>query len=350
MRVRVRRPLARLTRRQAAGLVAVAVLVVAVALAGAGGHPNLALVALGPLGAVIFIGVLQVRRRGGEAHRLLVDLVRYQTGRVHVAVKMARAEEGRSLNAAATQRRILASIESERLAASDRQRELTRAIDRLRDDMAARQRDLVDAAAALWQLFRLVEPRAPMPSPETWGTRATTLLELLLLIGQQRPKMVLQVGGRTSAIWIAYALERNGGRLVSVDHDPHGVDRTRSLLSTHGLADAAEVRFAPPRPLTIAGEDVHWYDLDAFADVGDIDLLLVDGPPDRSGPCTSFPALPVLEGRLSDTATVVLDDPRISDEENVVRRWTESVAGLTRIPHTVSRQAVMVYSRYGSAG
>jgi predicted O-methyltransferase YrrM len=331
------------------GLVLVAVLVAAVALAGVGGHPNLAVVALGPLGAVIFIGVLQVRRRGGEAHRLLVDLVRQQSGRVHVAVKMARAEEARALSSAATQRRILASIENERLAASDRQRELTRAIDRLRDDMAARHRDLVGEAAALSQLFRLVEPRAPMPSSEARGMRATALLELLLLIEQQRPKMVLEVGGGTSTIWIAYALERNGGQLVSLDHDPHGVDRTRSLLSTHGLADAAEVRFAPPQPLTIAGEDVHWYDLDAFADVSDIDLLLVDGPPDRSGPCATFPALLVLESRLSDTATIVLDDPRISDED-VVRRWTESVAGLTRIPHTVSRQTVMVYSRYGSDG
>jgi predicted O-methyltransferase YrrM len=187
-----------------------------------------------------------------------------------------------------------------------------------------------------------------MPSSGHWAISPTGLLDVLHLIEQKQPKVVLEIGSGTSTIWMAYALEKLGGRLVSVDHDPGYAERTRTLLRAHGLDGVAEVRLAALRPLTVHGEEFQWYDTDALADVNDIDLLLVDGPPGATGPIARYPAVPVLLDRLSSTAAVVLDDMVRQDEQEVVRRWTSTVTGLAREREFFDRVAVLRYSRFES--
>lgn len=82
----------------------------------------------------------------------------------------------------------------------------------------------------------------------------TDLLELLLLIARKQPKVVLELGSRTSLTWIAYALEKDGGSLISVNHKTEFADRTKSFLYLHDVSHFAEVRLAEPRQLDINGE------------------------------------------------------------------------------------------------
>jgi hypothetical protein len=109
------------------------------------------------------------------------------------------------------QHRILAAVENERPIAADLQSVLEAGQRRLGRDMAKIQREQTAETEALLQLFREFEPRAPMPSSGRWAMDPTRLLEVLFLIGRKLPKVVLELGSGTSSIWIAYALEKDGG-------------------------------------------------------------------------------------------------------------------------------------------
>jgi hypothetical protein len=85
--------------------------------------------------------------------------------------------------------------------------------------------------------------------------------------------------------------------------------------------------------------------LDAFRDINEIDLLLVDGPPGSLGEMARYPALHALENQLAPNAVVILDDAGRPDEQGIVRRWITEVRGLRKEREIFSRLAVLTYCR-----
>jgi predicted O-methyltransferase YrrM len=304
----------RATRHNMALTVSV-LLGVAIAVSAATGWQSLAIALIGLAATLALLGFIQLR------------------GRLSLQIR----DLGKRFDGA--QHRILASVENERRIAADRQRTLEAEQRRLGRDTARMQRERTAETEALLQLFREFEPRAPMPSSRIqWAMDPTGLLELLFLIGRKQPKVVLELGSGTSSIWIAYALEKHGGRLISVDHETEYADRARSLIQLHDVGNLAEVRLAELRHIN--GEEFLWYDVDALRDINEIDLLLVDGPPGSLGEMARYPALPVLENQLAPNAVVILDDAGRADEQGIVRRWITDVAGLRKEREIFSRLAV----------
>ncbi|WP_067505268.1 O-methyltransferase [Actinoplanes sp. TFC3] len=321
-----------LTRPQAVVLMAALVLIAGVWVAAGTGHQSLAISLLALLLLVVLVGILHLSRWMGGLYR----------------ASQAANRELRTV-VEQMQRRVVATVEKERLTAGDRHQELTRTITRgLRQNghgndllLRAQSREI----EAMFQLFQEFTPRAPMPSSGDFALNPTDLLELLHLIKLHQPRLVVELGSGTSTVWLAYALEKIGGQLISLDHDSDYAARTREMLTAHGLSTVAEVRIAPLSELTADGRTYSWYDVEQLTDLRNIDLLLIDGPPAATGPDARFPALHVLESRLASTATVVLDDVNRPDEQEAVRRWTESIAGLSAEPNLLGRHAVMSYSR-----
>ena len=136
-------------------------------------------------------------------------------------------------------------------------------------------------------------------------------LHLIDLLEQHRPRFVLELGSGWSTVVIASTLQRlgDGGRVLSIDHGAQYAEVSQRRLSDFGLSNA-EVRIAPLRNVKGPGlpEDTRWYDLAAFDDVVDIDLLFVDGPPRRSSPAGRSPALTYLADRIARNGVVALDD------------------------------------------
>jgi predicted O-methyltransferase YrrM len=273
---------------------------------------------------------------------------------LHLHRELARMRSKRSAGAAPDgmqflQRRVLAAVEKQGAAAADRHRSLVATLERdLRRstvEVTRLQRDQTREVEALLQLFRDVTPRAPMPSSGRWALNPTDLLGILFLIERQRPKLVLELGSGTSSVWIGYALEKIGGRLISIDHEAEFARRTRTLLTAHGLDHVAEVRDTPLRPVDVEGTEFSWYDVDGLADVDGVDLMLVDGPPGGVGPLARYPALHVLCGKLSATATVVLDDANRPDEKDVLARWQAEIPGLGRGAEIIGQHAVLTWVR-----
>jgi hypothetical protein len=317
-----------LTRPQAVVLLVGAVLCLGVWIAAASGHPALAVSLLAAVLGVLLVGVLHLSRWIGGVHR-------------------ANQVTARELRTAVDQlqRRLVAAAEAQRIVSGERHAELTknhrqgqRGIDLM---LRAQSREI----EAMFQLFDGFTPRAPMPSSGDFALNPTDLLELLHLIRSREPRLVLELGSGTSSVWIAYALEKHGGRLVSLDHDHGYAQKTRALLAAHGLEAIATVRDAPLTGVPIGGSTYQWYDPAVVADLRDVEMLLVDGPPAATGPDARFPALHVLERRLAATATVVVDDANRPDEQEAVRRWTETIPGLAAERSYLGRHAVLAYTR-----
>lgn len=195
---------------------------------------------------------------------------------------------------------------------------------------------------AMLQIFPRMSLRAGMPSTTGWAIDATGILHLIDLVDAHRPDLIVELGSGTSSVWLGYALESVGtGRLISFEHHLEYARRTTAELRRHRLDDTVEVRIAELRPSPVPGHETEWYDPVAFADLVGIDMLLIDGPPGRTGPFARYPAVPVLHDRLSADALVVLDDVNREGERDIVQRWCREYPGWQAEPQRSSRLAVL---------
>jgi hypothetical protein len=324
-----------LTRRQLVLVGGAAVLCAAVAGTALTGHFGAALTVLGVFFAGLLAGLLLIARR--------------LTG---LATAHRKAQQDVRTILDQTQRRVLGAVEELLLNAGDRHRELT-------DKLAAQQKSsawgtehLLRAQTreieGLIQLFQGFTARAPMPSSGGFALNPTDLLDLLHLVRTRKPQLVLELGSGTSTVWIAYVLQQIGGRLVSLDHEAGYAQKTREALEQHGLTDVAEVREAPLRPVVLDGRTFPWYDVEACADLTDVELLVIDGPPEKTGPDARYPAMRVLEDRLADRATILFDDANRAAEQAALRKWVDTIEGLTLQGEALGRHAVLSYQRLSS--
>ena len=286
------RRLTSLSARQAAGLAMMATICAGVAVASVAGQGAVATCLLALLLAAVLAGVVLLSRRIRGGQRATQESVR----ELRVVVEQL-------------QRRVIASVEKERLAAGDRHLELTEALARA-ERLTGRGAELLlreqsREIEALLQLFQQVSPRAPMPAGATLNP--TDLLGLVHAAVSRAPRLTVVLGSGASTVWLGYALEAGAGRLVAVDHDRARAEDTRALLAAHRIT-GVEVRHAPLAELSVDGRPVDWYDVDALDGLHDIDLLVVDGSITPATPDPLAPALHVLGRRLATDAAVLVDE------------------------------------------
>lgn len=183
---------------------------------------------------------------------------------------------------------------------------------------------------ALAALSRILNTQHPLPPTRGWAASPDLLLYLYEFVLEKKPHAVLEIGGGVSSLVIAAALRENGrGHLFSFDHDAAYAARTSTFLERENLSDLATIRHAPlshwipPTPSRL-GDSWDWYTLPLTPDdLQDIDLLIVDGPPEKTGPYARYPALPALIEKLSPNATVLLDDTVREDETRIAEAWRD---------------------------
>ncbi|MEV6848420.1 class I SAM-dependent methyltransferase [Actinoplanes sp. NPDC051411] len=325
--LRYAKRLSGLSVRQLAGLLGGVVICAGVAVAAMIGQAAVATCLLALLLAGAVAGVIHLSRRIGGVQRATQDSVRD----LRLVVEQV-------------QRRVLASVERERLAAGDRHLELTEALART-ERLTGRGAELLlreqsREIEALVQLFQRVTPRAPMPAGA--ALQPTDLLGLVHVAATRQPGLTVVLGSGPSTIWLGYALEGGDRRLIAVDHDEARAAGTRATLAAHGLT-AVEVRHAALAELRVDGKPVDWYDVDALDGLQDIDLLVVDGTV-APGADALAPALHVLGRRLASGAAVVVDEvpapsvaPRqgggfpLTAQRRLAGRWTTLTYG-TAVP------------------
>jgi hypothetical protein len=175
---------------------------------------------------------------------------------------------------------------------------------------------------ALIGLYREIDGLAALPPMRRWAISPDAARELRNLVVAHRPALTLELGSGISTILIAMELQRLGsGSIVAFEHDPLYWAETRDRIEAHGLGDVASVRLAPLVPHEIDGTTYRWYDIDVATLPGPVELVVVDGPPETTGPGARFPALPVLRSVSADRCLFFLDDYVRPDEQAMVQRW-----------------------------
>lgn len=219
-------------------------------------------------------------------------------------------------------------------------------LERRQDQRLARVSDsLLSEAQALSQLMAGFEPTELLPTVGGWALSPSGLLWLTRYIAKEKPEMIVECGSGTSTLWCAMALRRNGhGRLVAMDHKPDFAAKTRDALARHGLSDWAEVVDAPLVPTATPRGNFDWYDTTGVR-ASNIDLLLVDGPPQATGQHARYPALFILEKKFAAHAAVLLDDTHRADERECMEFWLEETPGLSVRTASIPDVELLEYRR-----
>lgn len=168
-----------------------------------------------------------------------------------------------------------------------------------------------------------------LPVLTGWTLAADNLVHVLQTVRERRPETIVELGSGASTMILAAELRKSGrGRIVSLEHELPFAEATRRRLAAAGLDRIATVVDAPLEPYNHPdGADTGWYAQSAVSSLPDsIDLLIVDGPPRRTGPWARYPALPELVAKLAPDAVVLLDDARRQEEEKILNRWKREYA------------------------
>ncbi|MFF2451515.1 class I SAM-dependent methyltransferase [Isoptericola sp. NPDC058082] len=352
--------------RSLAALSAIAVAAVVGVVAALLGSLDVALAVLVVLaGGVAVLGVLTYRRAGAAAARAhaadrLLRGLRDDLARQHQATSTATEQIRRQVartdrSVARWQSDLEATVHagvappldkvSARLDGLDSDlRHLRRRVETVRNLVnAARPGPLLTQMQALGQLRAKFDVSGPLPDVGGWALDPTALLWLVDEIERRRPEHVVECGSGTSTFWIAMALRQNGrGRVTALDHLDEFAGRTRSTLERHGLSEVAEVRHTPLVTTPTPRGEFPWYDVEP-ATLGPIDLLVVDGPPEATGPLARYPALPVLHGALLPDSHVLVDDVHREDERQAIEHWLDELPRLRRAGYKNDVSEVLTY-------
>lgn len=177
---------------------------------------------------------------------------------------------------------------------------------------------------ALLVLHQVLDLPRPLPATRGWAASPDLLVVLEREVTRNKPMLVVECGGGVSSIVIAHRLREFGGRLVVLEHDAEFAEITRRNLAEQGVADVVDVRHAPLASvdgLVFHDHVFQWYDTAAIDDLAEIDLLVVDGPPEATGSFARYPAVPLLWSRLSSRAVVVMDDTIREAEQTISEAW-----------------------------
>lgn len=194
---------------------------------------------------------------------------------------------------------------------------------------------------ALMQVHRRSSLDDPLPLMGGWALSPRGMLQAMDLAGARNVSLVVECGSGTSTLFLARTLQlKSTGTLIALEHLPEFAEQTRLALKKHGLDEIAEVRYAPLEEVVIDERSYMWYSQSSIADLGSIDLLVVDGPPESTGTWARYPAYPLLRGALSASGAILVDDVQRSDERTMVDAWVQH-GGLIESPALSSDQAIL---------
>ncbi|MBK6295642.1 MAG: class I SAM-dependent methyltransferase [Rhodoferax sp.] len=152
--------------------------------------------------------------------------------------------------------------------------------------------------------------------------------EIVEEIVKTTPKIVMEYSSGVSTIVIAEFFKMNGiGHVYSLEHNIDYGQRTRELLKKYNLIEWATVIDAP---LTTCQTGQPWYDLKMLPQSAiNVEVVIVDGPPEDTSRLARYPALPCLLDRLAASTLILVDDASRPDEISTIRKWIQEFPDFT---------------------
>jgi predicted O-methyltransferase YrrM len=182
-------------------------------------------------------------------------------------------------------------------------------------------KNLFQQLSALMNLYRDLGLQKSLPRTRGFAASPDFLDELVECSFNAKPNVVVECGSGVSTIVLARCLQLNrSGHLYSLEHLPEYAEETRRNLAKHSLSEWATVLDAPLHPHSIGSDNWLWYSEDNLPEL-QIDMLVIDGPPQATGRMARYPAGPMLFRRLAHDAAVFCDDTVRADEKAMLQRW-----------------------------
>ena len=207
--------------------------------------------------------------------------------------------------------------------------QLSRQLTKHKNETDQKSLDYYNQTESLFSIFSTLRPHLPLPDSRKWAASPDFLKKLIEIIIEVRPRIIVEASSGLSTLVAAYCLKKIGeGKILSLEHDPLYVSAGKKNLFTHGLQDVADIIHAPLKETEIGGGTWLWYDLDCLDIDGEIDLLVIDGPPGKLQKMARYPALPLLFGRLSEKGVVLMDDGARESEKEVIKLWKKEYGDL----------------------
>jgi predicted O-methyltransferase YrrM len=177
---------------------------------------------------------------------------------------------------------------------------------------------------SLFSLNSVINFRYPLPPMRGWAISPDFGTALVSQILKDKPKTILELGSGVSTILCGYILEKLGaGKVISFDHEEKFAQKTVEQIGLHGLDAFCEVYYAPLKEWELPKGKWQWYDLSLIKDISDIDMVIVDGPPESLQKHSRYPALPLLQEKFSEKITILVDDAGREDEQVIVQHWMD---------------------------
>ena len=191
----------------------------------------------------------------------------------------------------------------------------------MRDQARNDSDNLYQQLAQLLGLYRELDFDKSVPGTRGWAASPDFLMVLARHALAHKPATVVECSSGTSTVVLARCMQLNGGGMVySLEHDPVYARQTNEELARHGLSGFAQVLVAPITATMVGADQWQWYDHSVLPQVA-IDMLVIDGPPESTGPLARYPAGPLLFPRLGAGAAVFLDDAARPDETAIAAKW-----------------------------
>lgn len=183
-----------------------------------------------------------------------------------------------------------------------------------------RTHDVNQVESLLW-IYQQFVPQRPLPPAGIYTGTPDFFKILVNLCLEHQPKVIVEAGSGLSSVIIAELLQykKSDARHYALDHLEAYATETATRLAN----PRSRAVFAPLKAYEIDGATWQWYDLDALPALDEIDLLVIDGPPEDIQRLARFPALPLLWDKLSPNARILLDDAARPDEQRIIELWQQ---------------------------
>lgn len=196
---------------------------------------------------------------------------------------------------------------------------------------------------ALIGLYRDLDGLQALPPLRNWAISPDSARQLVALIRTTRPAHVVECGGGASSVLLGHlAMAGHIGSVTTLEHDPLWYELTHQRLVEQGLESNVDLVFSPLVERGVGASSQRWYAVDVDA-IDEIDLVLVDGPPNATADMARAPAAPLLLPRCRPGCLFVVDDFIRDEEQRMVDRWlTDHPMRLVRYNESVEKWLAVV--------
>lgn len=196
---------------------------------------------------------------------------------------------------------------------------------------------------SLFSLYNILPRDITLPPLGGWSLDPDALNQIILQIEDRKPALILELGSGISTVLIAYVLKkRKCGRIISLEHDEKHFVNTKHLINKSHLEYWSEVKLAPLQSYLLKRGEWLWYSSVAFAELRNIEMLIIDGPPEHLQKLSRYPALPLLGDRLSSKALIILDDAARAAEKEILGLWQDDLKGLSYVTEETEKGLAMI--------